>query len=59
VTAGYPAVVVDTNFFAAELTRHGAAVADAYRDHVEGRDLFIPGAGRSVVEVARQVGRTH
>jgi predicted nucleic acid-binding protein len=41
VTAGNPAVVVDTNVFGAELTRRGAAVAGAYRDHVEGRELFI------------------
>lgn len=27
--------------FGAELTRRGAAVADVYREHVEGRDLFI------------------
>lgn len=40
MTAGSPAVV-DTNVFGAELTRRGAAVAGMYRDHVEGRDLFI------------------
>ncbi|HUR23915.1 MAG TPA: PIN domain-containing protein [Acidimicrobiales bacterium] len=33
--------VVDTNVFGAELTRRGAALADAYRGHVEGRSLFI------------------
>lgn len=38
---GRPAVVVDTNVFGAELTRRGAALADAYRGHVEGRSLFI------------------
>jgi predicted nucleic acid-binding protein len=36
-----PAIVVDTNVFGAELTRRGAAVAGAYRDHVEGRALFV------------------
>ncbi len=41
MTAGRPAVVVDTNVFGAELTRRGAAVSGAYRDHVEGRELFI------------------
>lgn len=41
MTAGRPAVVVDTNVFGAELTRRGSAVADAYRSHVEGRELFI------------------
>lgn len=41
MTAGRSAVVVDTNVFGAELTRRGAAVAGAYREHIEGRDLFI------------------
>jgi predicted nucleic acid-binding protein len=41
VTAAGPAAVVDTNVFGAELTRRGAAVAGAYRSHVEGRDLFV------------------
>ena len=41
MTAGRPAVVVDTNVFGAELTRRGSAVADAYRSHVEGQELFI------------------
>ena len=41
MTAGRPAVVVDTNVFGAELTRRGSAVADTYRSHVEGHELFI------------------
>lgn len=41
MNAGGAAVVVDTNVFGAELTRRGAAVAAAYRDHVEGHHLFI------------------
>lgn len=41
MTIGRPAAVVDTNVFGAELTRRGAAVAGAYRGHVEGRGLFI------------------
>ena len=41
MTAGRPAVVVDTNVFGAELTRRGWAVADAYRGQVEGHELFI------------------
>lgn len=40
MTAGRPPVV-DTNVFGAQLTRRGAALADAYRTHVEGRALFI------------------
>jgi predicted nucleic acid-binding protein len=32
---------VDTNVFGAELTRRGAAIAGAYKGHVEGRELFI------------------
>ena len=41
MTVEGPAAVIDTNVFGAELTRRGAAVADAYREHVEGRQLFI------------------
>jgi len=41
VTTGRPAVVVDTNVFGAELTRRGRAVAGAYQQHVQGRDLFV------------------
>jgi len=41
VTVGRPATVVDTSVFGAELTRRGSAVADAYRSHVEGRELFV------------------
>ena len=36
-----PAVVVDTSVFGAELTRRGWAVADAYRSHIEGQELFV------------------
>ncbi|MGH9152524.1 MAG: PIN domain-containing protein [Acidimicrobiales bacterium] len=38
---GRSAVVVDTNVFGAEMTRRGAALAGAYRGHVEGRALYI------------------
>ena len=41
MTAGRPAVVVDTNVYGAELTRRGSVLAGAYREHVEGRELFI------------------
>ncbi len=41
MTVERSAAVIDTNVFGAELTRRGAAVADAYREHVEGRQLFI------------------
>jgi predicted nucleic acid-binding protein len=41
VTAGRPAVVVDTNVFGAELTRRGSVLAGTYREHVEAHDLFI------------------
>lgn len=41
MSAEGPAAVVDTNVFGAELTRRGAPVAGAYREHVQGRALFI------------------
>lgn len=41
MTAGRPAVVVDTNVFGAELTRRGAAVVEAYERHIDGHDLVI------------------
>lgn len=41
MSTGRPDVVVDTNVFGAELTRRGGAVAGAYAQHVQGRDLFV------------------
>ncbi len=41
MSAGRPAVVVDTSVFGAELTQRRAAIAGSYRRHIEGREVFI------------------